>query len=600
MGSVSREKNVDNKIGENVELANKLAIALGYDIVGKIARHVPSKVEEEDLSFRVVIPVDKYYEHPELGRIGIYLGIVDIKSLSVILSRVTGYDRRDFSSILYNENDIPPPVVENEVYGTLITNVIAKCEALTKVEFNKIHEDEWDIEPADIVVEPQSPVFLPTSNVLEKLLSVKMGNLIIGELEIPSSSKPLVSINPDDLNFHMLVIGTTGSGKTSFIKNLLFNNLRKISEEFQVFILDATGDYYNVFLPPLHNKVESELKVTIAFPISKYEEFSNTSEIYENYFSNMERIIQRYRDMGINIRADLKGNEIYVEGELWKGHAKLYPFYLNFNRVKNMLHNLNPYLSEQGARFLKFLVSKSTAVTLEEFVEWLEGKGEKLIKEFKIHKETFSNIFRAVSTLNETGLFDLNIEGLLGLDSIISNSKNYLIFDLYNPEIDSFSQKVLVHYILDKIFERKDKEFRGSEGRELKRTIIAIDEAHRFFPSNSIDEDISFIRKVAGKLSMMMRLGRRRKMGFIFSTHDPRDLNEIVVELANTKVIFRSDEKISRELGVPEQDSKLLRFSKSGVGVMLSPLLRQGMVWIKTPIPPLVGHYDESKDIKKS
>lgn len=64
------------------------------------------------------------------------------------------------------------------------------------------------------------------------------------------------------------------------------------------------------------------------------------------------------------------------------------------------------------------------------------------------------------------------------------------------------------------------------------------------------------MRRVAGKISVMMRLGRRRRIGFMFSTHNPSDLSDIIVQLANTKFVFRTSLDIAESLGVPRSEGK--------------------------------------------
>jgi len=93
----------------------------------------------------------------------------------------------------------------------------------------------------------------------------------------------------------------------------------------------------------------------------------------------------------------------------------------------------------------------------------------------------------------------------------------------------------------------------------------------------------------------MMRLGRRRKIGFLFSTHNPSDLSDIVVQLANTKLVFRTSAEIGESLGLTKSEAKLLSWEKNGVAYMISPWLRQGKLKLRIPIPPPIGHYDLSR-----
>ncbi|TRM85116.1 AAA family ATPase, partial [Sulfolobus sp. F3] len=142
-----------NDIKDKISKARALAITLG-DLVGKVSRYVPSEINEESNLVNVIIDPNTYYKYNFLGKIGIFLGAIDIKTLYFVLLRVVGYQRIDASSLLVNDSSIVSSVgsAEDEP-GSLITNVSLKCEMLTKVDF--LNSSEPDA--ADITIEPQSP-----------------------------------------------------------------------------------------------------------------------------------------------------------------------------------------------------------------------------------------------------------------------------------------------------------------------------------------------------------------------------------------------------------------------------------------------------------
>ncbi|MEM3864041.1 MAG: AAA family ATPase, partial [Metallosphaera sp.] len=103
------------------------------------------------------------------------------------------------------------------------------------------------------------------------------------------------------------------------------------------------------------------------------------------------------------------------------------------------------------------------------------------------------------------------------------------------------------------------------------------------------------LRRVASKISIMMMLGRRRRIGFMFSTHNPSDLSDIIVQLANTKFVFRTSLDISESLGISRSEGKILSWERNGVAYMISPWLKQGKLKLRVPVPPPLGHYDLSR-----
>jgi len=602
-------EDISNTIKDKIEKAKALAITLGV-IVGRVARSIPNKVDEENYITNVIIDAPTYYKYPFLGKIGVLLGAVDIKSLYFVLLRVVGYERSDVSSLLFSES----PIISSndtgeEEPGSLISNVVVKCEMLTKVNVLESTEPE----AADIVIEPQSPVIIPQPEIIERSLDTNRGLLKLGYLDNPSSQVK-VAISLDDLNYHMLLLGTTGAGKTSFVKDLLAG-IYKAADDTRALIFDATGDYYHIFLPPdrtnktvkqsvsmfesLYSRMTG-IDLGIIYPVTKrwLKKYTNgkkdllsiTTAYYKLYVEPIVRYLER---KGYTFYVSVDKGRIVISNSEWKAETEIYPFYFRFKEARRILPRLNPYFSEQATQFLKILM-KREGRKYESLSDLIEGFEKEDLEHISIHKSTKENILRGLYLLKETGLFDVGAERVPLSNILLNNSKKILVFDLYNSEIDDFSQKILTYYMLDKIFDVREKQMKS--GLLKDRIILIIDEAHKFFPSvKGGEEDSNYVRRVAGKIAMMMRLGRRRKIGFIFSTHNPADLSDIIVQLANTKVIFRIKAEVAEAMGLSRSEAKTLSWEKNGVAYLISPWLREGKVKIKVPVPPPLGHYDLSK-----
>lgn len=595
-----------NIIKERVEKAKALAITLGT-IIGRVSPNLPNEIKENDYVVNVVIDPSTYYKYQFLGKVGIFLGVVDIKTLYFVLLRVIGYERSDVKAHLFNENNFTTHT-EEESPGTLINNVTLKCEMLTKVDILSSSEPS----PADIVIEPQSPVIIPNSELIERSLSLNRGLLRVGFLDIEEEAK--VSLSLDDLNYHTLILGTTGAGKTSFIKDLI-SGLYLINEEAtKIFVLDATGDYYHIFLPPnyadkrvkdgiqqfekLYRKL-NKLEISIIFPVTKswikkYAKSGKKESVtYAYHELYVKPLLNFLESKGIKVYSSTVGNEIVISNSQWSSKVILHPFFFRYKDIRRILYRLNPYFSEQASHFLKIFTSSKEAENIASLNELINSLTDEKFEKFKIHRSTRENILRGLYLLRETQLFDLKAERD-PLSKSIDDGNAIVVFDLYNSELDDFAQKILTYYFLDRLFAYREKEMR--KGYVKGRYLIIIDEAHRFFPSGKVnEEDTTYVRRVAGKISTMMRLGRRRKIGFIFATHNPSDLNDIIVQLSNNKFIFRTSPEISQSLGLSSRDAKVLAWERNGVAFLISPWLREGKVKIKVPVPPPVGHYDLSK-----
>ncbi len=87
-----------------------------------------------------------------------------------------------------------------------------------------------------------------------------------------------------------------------------------------------------------------------------------------------------------------------------------------------------------------------------------------------------------------------------------------------------------------RLFEARDEE--PARGAAPSPTFIFIDEAYYYFPQEGAREDFNkeVVEAVINKLT---RLGRVRRMGVVFATHSPADLNDLS-QLTNTKIAMRS------------------------------------------------------------
>ncbi|MCY0849536.1 MAG: AAA family ATPase, partial [Sulfuracidifex metallicus] len=129
------DESLFNNIKERISQANTLAVTLGSQIIGKVARHMPSRVTPDDFIINVSVDPVTYYKLPFLGRVGIFLGAVDIKTLYFVLLRIVGYERTDATSLFIGDSNVLSASSTNEDEpGSLITNVVVKCEPLTRMD----------------------------------------------------------------------------------------------------------------------------------------------------------------------------------------------------------------------------------------------------------------------------------------------------------------------------------------------------------------------------------------------------------------------------------------------------------------------------------
>jgi hypothetical protein len=309
------------------------------------------------------------------------------------------------------------------------------------------------------------------------------------------------------------------------------------------------------------------------------------------------------------------------------------PYALRFRDFKpRELITLNPYFTRQAKdslhRLLQMISEKNAYVeTIYDLYEALkdarfrlEEKQRRgvvldpnreyiieLVRDLAIHKSTLENIIRQLGALIDTGLFDVYIKGQ-GEDKYLHEppleyilEKHFDLFagypivvDLEYLQLHSHADpektiSIAAFRILNRVFEWKLVQSRLR--LETQPVLIFIDEAHRFFPSKSGVEE--YIEHVSGMIDRIARLGRARKLGLMFSTHSPRDVHDIILQLTNTKIVLRTDKSHLGYLDLPSEYKDFITRASDRVAVVKSHVLRLGYAVFKTP-PPLVGHYDLS------
>ena len=105
---------------------------------------------------------------------------------------------------------------------------------------------------------------------------------------------------------------------------------------------------------------------------------------------------------------------------------------------------------------------------------------------------------------------------------------------------------------------------------------MSIDDAHYYFPQEGAREDFNkeVVEAVINKLT---RLGRVRRMGVVFATHSPADLNDMVIQLTNTKIAMRSGPKVLKRM-----TEYAGAYAQSGAAVAKSFIYRTHAVAFKT------------------
>jgi DNA helicase HerA-like ATPase len=692
----ARERGPLDTVSRLLEQAYSRASRYG-DVVGRISRYSRVEVSEEGLVEFDVEPEVYYSERGgAVQRIGEYVAVVEPKSGRLVLLRIVAIERRDELAVIGVEPPLSSYEFKPEPSG-LLTTTRVKARILLELD----PEVDSEPVPATIGLEPQSPVIDPKPEVLAKLLGLRSERgPVIGSLATPSGlvkgGALTVRLPYRALLQHVLITGTTGSGKTTLIKNMIASMYSEWSQNTPVVVaVDMNQDFIQLPLEPARSPSDPvaltaykgvrpprALVVVTPLPLrvveGVYEEFSvdriSLLEIARSiarmyYEESIEPLVgAKLRDLNCLVK---EGRSVVCRAQAPWGPLVLVPYVINTTILdSDKVSSLMPGLTEAARALLERIrrgfrrrsktslypplqailgalqayndgvrsgdrnelfesireviaprvVAKGVSdesllrtIKLEGFDRTLEDLVDDCLEVLELsnpHRETYRALYRRLLSLLDTEIVDVAVMSgwpasrvtLMSeprWEDIVSEAEMLgapIVLDLKWPMdkgLESLEGPRMAAYrMLQALIEWKHSQWaRRVLGRSI---VVVIDEAHQFFPQErGAREEQEASRQVASMISRIARMGRARGVGLIFSTHSPKDLHDIIVQLANTKIILRTEPQHVERLDVPGEVKEVLPRLPDRLMVVLSHVYRGGYIFVQTTTP-LTAHYDIS------
>jgi hypothetical protein len=563
------DESFSNRLEELLREADSKALEAGESIVGHVSRAVPIELSTDSKAISIHIPFNEYMESNRSIKLGSHLGIAIPIQRVYMLAKIIGIERADILSMAGL-----PDIAGHRDPGGFATPIVVRIEPICERSF-----DGGDILPPISPIEPQSPVFIPKPQFLREMLGIPAEGIAIGGLFEAGRAREDIDVvlNEKIIRHHILVIGTTGSGKTTLLTRIFTDRA------FQSIALDIQGDYVRAMISSV---IQGGY---ILVPITKglLEETCGKQCRDEDKFvvEKLPEIYAKRRGLPspLVIGAEDIDGHAGIRVGFGRVEAILVPLAFRFLDIYGDIHRILPMMSPQASLFFGKLAAKCITKinNLEEFVKCVENTGNAE----KIHSGTIGNIVRTIKAIYDSGVVGVAIAGReVGeptYESLFARASK-IALDLgfamdYSPRIGS---TMVAYRILSKLFEYRDKEYKA--GRAGRPIIVVIDEAHEFFPQSGRE---GFEKEgMEEMINKIMRLGRVRGIGCIMATHRPQDLNDLVIELANTKIAFRSDEETLRRVGM-EKNTKILETAPEGLGIIKTHAYRVSEIMFRTYLP---------------
>ncbi|WP_235280520.1 ATP-binding protein [Methanosarcina mazei] len=425
---------------------------------------------------------------------------------------------------------------------------------------------------ADRIPRPNTPI-LPVTDRLEVQTGLNipeegifLGHLSVGGELVKTHSEPETvayylrndySMGDPLIFRHMLICGSTGTGKTFLSKNIL----RQFMTESNRYRLRNASD--NARKNPC---------LVIMDPQDEY------SQIFEDNETLTDD--DRFRFESENVACgrvqSTKAFVAKVDGQKYPGdksRAEQIEFTIPFSFVE---HN-SWLIAAAGMSELQFIgldvllgdfFKSSGPHTYQNFISHIENEGTRsyYVDSNRIHESSYDGIVRRVNSRFFSKVFDRDATPISDIVDKIFKPGQISVFPteyISSPRIRDLIVLTIMSLIVDNKLNTT-----GIDSIKETPIILALDEAHRYLSKANGEH----ARLIISRFADAARQGRKEALGLFLITQDPQDIDDTVIKQINTKLILNlnNDAAIS-SLKVPKEYERRIPYLKKGQMVIHSP-----------------------------
>jgi hypothetical protein len=353
---------------------------------------------------------------------------------------------------------------------------------------------------------------------------------------------------------HMLVCGSTGTGKTFLTKNIL----RQFMSEDNRYNLRGSEEKRNPCL-------------VIMDPQDEY------SQIFEDNPDITDDDDFRLRAEKVNFGA-CKNTKTFiakVDGEGYNGRsrAEQIEFTIPFEMVRNNSWLIAPVgmteLQYVGVDLLlDDFFKKGGQHTYGGFIDFIgdDATRDYYVESGKIHEASYDGIARRVKNRALARVFDQPARPISDILGQIFKPGQVSVFPteyITNSRIRDIITLTLMSLIVD-------NKLNTSGETAVKDTpiILGLDEAHRYLAKGGGEHS----RRLISKFADAARQGRKEGLGLFLITQDPQDIDETIFKQINTRIILNlSNDAAINTMKVKKEFEKRIPYLKKGQMIVQSP-----------------------------
>ena len=297
------------------------------------------------------------------------------------------------------------------------------------------------------------------SNIRKKFLSQNDKLCHIGDIE--NTNIPIILDLKNSLNYHMAILGVTGTGKTTLVTKILLPEIKKIDKN-KIIIFDLTSEYEKIINNyfDIMEKIKYEYKQSTEYPNTSNDIFKDLEELVKikNKFDNKRTIDESKKMEDINgkifsvIRKKLKeyfesDNNIAIVKiiEIYNTNTTVdlfaYIFQIIFNEIKNI----------RNIRITIILEEAHTIVP--------ESNAAAFSSDNKIMQSIINKIGQIAlqGRKYNIGLIVISQRTALVSKTILTQCNTIITFKSFDETSRKFISSYLPEYIVNKIGELKEQ-----------------------------------------------------------------------------------------------------------------------------------------------
>ena len=425
---------------------------------------------------------------------------------------------------------------------------------------------------ADRIPHPNTPI-LPVTDRLEVQTGLNipeegifLGHLSVGGELLKTHSEPETvayylrndySMGDPLIFRHMLICGSTGTGKTFLSKNIL----RQFMAENNRYRLRSSPD-----------KARKNPCLVIMDPQDEYSQlFEDNETLNEDDKFRLESENVIYGRV-----TSTKAFVAKVDGQRYPGdksRAEQIEFTIPFSLVEH-----NPWLiAAAGMSELQYIglevllgdfFRSNVPHTYLNFINHIDNEGTRsyYVDSGKLHESSYDGIVRRVRSPFFSKVFDRDATSITELLDKIFKPGQISVFPteyISDPRIRDLIVLTIMSLIVD-------NKLNTTGEKAIKETpiILALDEAHRYLSKAKGEHS----RLIISRFADAARQGRKEGLGLFLITQDPQDIDDTVFKQVNTKLILNlNNDAAITSLKVPKEYERRIPYLKKGQMIVHSP-----------------------------